>query len=319
MQITNYPYCNTTTDLQRAFKDIETFSGTDTLEGWTATAGQSDTYELLNTGFYGVLWDDGVELTVQTSIADVEANDGSFWYDSTNDYLYLNKIGSGNPSSAVITGAVDDWADLKTTFRNDAMEIVESMLDTKFPRPLPFSSESANSEKYDADIRKCTALITCSEIIRYRSPDNPLADKLENRVWDSETESGILWEYMKGMRAFSFEATKDEYLGNMKSITLDTTSTGRIYTAGNPANTSRYKYRIKCTTAGAVETAIFTVSIDGGLTYSGAYNTYAKFTHIVDGFYVRYEGTFVLNDEWELWAASNKQQTNNQLGSIDLI
>ena len=319
MQITSYPYCNTTTDLQRAFKDIERFAGVDTLDGFTLTSGQSNTYEQLNTGFYGVIYQSGAELTVQTSIANAESNAGSFYYDSTNDILYVHSTNNADPDTHTITGAVDDWSDLKATMRNDAMEIVESMLDVKFPRPLPFSSESANSEKYDVDIRKSTALIACSEIIRYRDPDNPLADKLENRVWDAENESGILWEHSTGTRAFSFEATKDEYLGNMKNITLDSASTGRIYISGNPSKSLRYKYRLKCSTAGVVETAVFTLSIDGGLTYSGSYNTYANYTHITDGFYVRFEGTFVLNDEWELWAATTKSKTNSRLGSIDLI
>ena len=138
-------------------------------------------------------------------------------------------------------------------------------------------------------------------------------------LWDAENESGILWEHSTGTRAFSFEATKDEYLGNMKNITLDSASTGRIYISGNPSKSLRYKYRLTCSTAGVVETAVFTLSIDGGLTYSGSYNTYANYTHITDGFYVRFEGTFVLNDEWELWAATTKSKTNSRLGSIDLI
>ena len=126
-QGSNYPFCNITTDLQLAFKDIEDFAGLDTLTGFTAVSGYDETFSKHNTGYYGVVYEDGIKLTEQTSIATVQANASSFWYDSVNDILYIH-YSDDDPDTHTITAGTEDWNDLKTLCRNDAMEEVTKKL-----------------------------------------------------------------------------------------------------------------------------------------------------------------------------------------------
>lgn len=320
-QASDYPYCNTTSDLSRAFKDIESFEGLDTLDAFTLTSGQSSTYEKYNTGYYGIVYQNGIALTEKTSIATVEGTVSTFWYDSTNNILYVHMDDGADPDTAdTITAAVDDWASLKTTMRNDAMEIVESMLDTQYSRPLPFAANSYNSAQYDSDIRIATALIACSLLIKHRDPSNEMGKELELMVWNFAEDTGILLEYYRHRRAFSFESTKDEFRGNIEAVTYASTSTGKVYLAGNPQLDSRYKYRIKFNTAGVPGTAKFQFSGDGGLNYtsSSSNSTYSNWFHLTGGLYIRCEGTFVLNDEFEITVADSMEEVKSSIGSIRL-
>ena len=323
-QASSWPYCNLTTDLQLAFKDIERYFNKDTLDTFAQASGQSNTYEKRNTGYYGAVWQNGNALTSKTSIADVESNPSSFYYDETNDILYLSMDDGNDPDSApdVIEAATDTWNGFKTTMRNDAQELMESMLDPKYPRPIPFAATSYNSENYDFDIRFSCALLTCYLIISQQDPSNPFAGKLLEKVWNPVKDTGILWEYYIHQKAFSFETTKDEFKGNIEVITYGSSSSGIIYLTGNPDVSLRRKYRIKFTTAGVVETAKFKFSNDGGLTYGSddAYTTYSRWFYFTGGLWIRAEGTFVLNDEWEITVADpDLESVKSQLGSIEIV
>lgn len=448
-QASNYPYCNLTTDLQMAFKDIENFARTDTLTGFELVSGQQSTLLKRNTGYYGAVYENGVSMSVQTSIALVEANAQSFYYDSTNDILYIHpknvttttsissltskvithslgyypitkaynssgvevgfevthdstsqftgvfavaqsgnivysnysnnySIGGAVTSKTIvhnlgyepivqvfdlngkvvdfelddesttqftctfavaqdgtiittrsmtdddfnITAGVDDWNGLKTTMRNDAMEIIESLLDTDYPRPLPFAATSYNSGKYDFDIRHSCALMTCQLIIAHRDPRNALVDFLYKKVWNPIEDTGILWGYHVHRKAFSFETTKDEFLGNVEVILIDTTSTARMFIAGNPQADLRREYRVKITTGGAVETAKFQFSDDGGLNYgtSNAWTTYGNWFHLVNDIWIRFEGTMVANDEWSIVVADEDlEHVQSNVGSMQIV
>lgn len=320
-QVSNYPYCNTTTDLALAFKDIEQFSGRDTIDTFTVVGGQTNTYEKHNTGYFGQVYEDGAALTAKTSIARVEATAGTFWYDSDNDILYVHSTDSADPDTHTIAAAVDDWADLKEKMCNRAMEMMESMLDKQYPRPLPFApvNQAHDGNKYDFDIVNSCAILTCALIVKHRDPENPLGDDLIKSVWNPQEESGVLWEYYTHRRAFSFETTKDAFSGQVENLTLDATSTGRIYLAGMPNQNEilRYPYRVKISTAGVPETAKYQFSSDGGLTYSTTENdTYERFTYLVAGVYIRFEGTFVDDDEWEITFADPRQEINSAIGSV---
>ena len=209
-----FPYCNTTNDLQEVYKDIEKFSGVDTISTFTLTSGNESTYDKRATGFVDIVYEDGVPLTEQTSIANVESNSGSFYYDSTNDILYVHSTDDEDPDTHTITVAVEDWPTFKTKMANAAHQQLENLLDPEYPRPLPFAMSQYNSLNYDEDIRICAALLTCINIMRHRDPNHPDIKVLQDQVWNAEEERGILWEYRKGLRSFSFETTKDQFDGN---------------------------------------------------------------------------------------------------------
>ena len=98
----NKPYCNTTTDFQRVFSSIENYSQRSVVKEWNQASGQSDTYQHEATGYVGMVFDDGLALTIKTSIADVESNVGTWYYDSTNDILYVHQTDAGDPDESTI-------------------------------------------------------------------------------------------------------------------------------------------------------------------------------------------------------------------------
>jgi hypothetical protein len=302
-----YPYCNTTTDLQRVFKDIEKFQGIVTLSGFTLTSGQVNTYQKEFTGNIEKIFEDDIALTEKTSIADVELNAGSWFYDSTNDILYIHSSDSADPDTHTIK-AGEDWDTLKTYMSERAFMQLESMLDPKYPRPLPFAEYQYNSFNYDSDIVEAAALLTCVNIIKYTDPDNPLAEKLFKRVWDVQEDGsvlGILGEYRQGLRAFTFEATKDEFGGNIEVVSRDASSTGIIYVLGEADD--RYNINILIVTGGAVGKATFKYSIDNKDSYSSELTTSFQYIPIIGNLYLKFQGTFVVNDEFLIKTVSDPE------------
>jgi hypothetical protein len=320
-----FPYCNINDDLQSVFPDIEKFQRKDTLVTFGLVSGQTNTYSKTNTGHVGAIWDDGVALTEQTSIANVESNAGSWWWDPTNDILYVHQTGAGDPDTSTIEAhGVGIWSAYKQRWVDRSGEQFEALLDKRYPRPLPFARRSYEGVNYDADIVIAVSLLTCSNIVKARDINNPLWKKLFAQVWDPENDSGIAWEYYKGRRAFSFEATKDEFVGNIKRTVVGTGSSGRIWVAGFGEQTNRRKVAIIITTGGAPGTAIFKYSLDNKTTYTEnvkILNTH-QYQHLADNIYLKFEGTFSITDnadEWELNTLGEESVTNPAgISSVDI-
>jgi hypothetical protein len=86
-------------------------------ENWSVASGQSDTYvqtqspdpSLANLGAHMFrVWEDGTELTQQTSVSDVESTPGSYYVDEGADpvSIYVHPTGSTDPSS---DGKLYEW------------------------------------------------------------------------------------------------------------------------------------------------------------------------------------------------------------------
>lgn len=314
----NFPYCNTGADLQYVFNGIEKFSGIETIETFTATAGQSKTFDKRNTGYVGIVYEDGISLTEKTSIATVEATASTWWYDSTNNILYVHCSDDADPDTHEIK-AGEDWATLKTFYSERAFQQLEGLLDKKYPRPLPFAAEQYNSKNYDADIVEAAARLTCINIIRHSKPDNPLIKTLQDLVWNAEEEKGVIWEYSKGLRTFSFECTADQFNGNIKLISRDVNSTGLIFLAGTGDRSTREKIFIKIVTGGAVETATWKHSTDNKTSWSSETTTSLQYAYLINNIYMKFSGTFVANDEWEVNIAGDPEMlTSPGVRSIKL-
>ncbi|MBC8181493.1 hypothetical protein H8E88_10260 [candidate division KSB1 bacterium] len=318
MGMTN-PYCDTTTDLQYIFSSIEKFSGLETIVTFTATSGQDKTFDKRNTGYVGIVYEDGVALTEKTSIATVQATASTYWYDSTNDILYVHCSDDADPDTHTITVAAEDWNTLKTFMSERAFQQLEGMLDKKYPNPLPFAAEQYNSKNYDADIVEAAARLTCINIIRHRDPDNPLIKTLQDLVWNVKEEKGVIWEYSKGLRTFSFECTADQFNGNIKLISRDAASTGLIFLAGTGDRSNLEKISIKIVTGGAVGTATWKYSRDNQTTWSGTINSSLQYIYLTNNLYMKFSGTFVTDDEWEVNIAGDPEMlTSPGIRSIKL-
>ena len=315
----NFPYCNITTDLQFAYKNIENFNGLDEIQDFALTSGQTNTYQKAFTGYYDSVYDDEVALVEKTSIATVEGTAGTFWYDSTNDILYIHTYNSDDPENSVIEAMTENWNDFKTSKRNDAMEMVEAKLRGFFNTPLPFAKTSYNDESYDFAIRHATALWTCWLIGKHRDPQNETIEDLNLQVWDAEKESGILWDFVNGKSVFSFENSQRDFRGRLERLDSNFTSTGKVYLSGDGKAGEHKKYRIKIDTAGAVETATYKVSDDDGVTYGlTSFKTYFNQSLLIDDIWVRFDGIFELNDEWLIEILGGNDTVTSEIGSLKL-
>ena len=319
-QCSSYPYCNTTTDLQMVFADVEKFNHREALTGFTIVSGQTNTYSYKNPGYIGVCWQDNAALTVRTSVALVENNAGSYYWDSTNDILYVHSTNNADPDTHVIEIAPYDYSDLLEYCRNNAMEELESYLDPGYPRPLPFARNSYNSAKYDTDIIRACAMITVRQIIESVNPGSPLIKTYWDRVYSEIEPFGLLYQHRLGSRKFSFEPTKDDFDGRLECLTLDATSSGLVRLHGKGHSEQHKLYRLKIDTAGAVETATYKLSNDNGLSwYSTLRPTYYAPQYITSGIWARFEGVFVTDDEWLIEIFGTDEVVKSDVFSIKLM
>ena len=310
-----FPYCNIDDDLQSVYKDIEKFQGLDELSTFVLTSGQTNTFEKINTGHIGIIYDDGLALAEQNSIANVESNAGSWWWDPDVNKLYVHQTGAGDPDTSVILAqGVGIWKDFKQKIADRSFQQLDSMLDRKYPTPLPFARRSYEGVNYDADILVSAAYLICSNIIRYRDPDDPLWQTFKNMVWNTTPgeEGGIIWEHMNGIRTFSFESTQDQFDGNLQRKVKTSGSSGYIRLAGRGNRANKRKVAIIITTEGAPGTAIYKYSADEKTNFTENLNVLAggQYQHIIDDIYLAFEGTFKVLDEWELTVIGDEVITN---------
>jgi succinate dehydrogenase flavin-adding protein (antitoxin of CptAB toxin-antitoxin module) len=78
-----------------------------TLSGFTLTGGQTYTYEITvdERGLtFDDVWEDGISLSEKSSIATVEANDGSWWWDPSVKKLYVHASDDTDPDTHFMEG-----------------------------------------------------------------------------------------------------------------------------------------------------------------------------------------------------------------------
>jgi len=306
-------YCNKS-DLQNAYGKIEDFHRLETLTDWTSSG---DNYIKRGTGTVSLVTEDEVDLTEKTSTT---LSVGEWYYDGTNDILYIRCADDGVPSTHTIKFQSITWDDLTDYAIGWASGHLESMITRGgFQRPIPKSSLSFdfNSTGWDADIVNSCAKLACVKIIRRNEPESELADKLYNDVWNDEEQSGIIWNYINGNFRFTFEPTKQDFIGQL--IPISESTSGRVYLTGYGHASQNYILRVKVTTAGDVETAKFDVSSDDGQSYdtTDVYTQY-YYQRLIDSLYIRFEGTFAENDEWQIKIRPDVEENRASVGNITI-
>jgi len=188
-----------------------------------------------------------------------------------------------------------------------------------FQRPIPKSTLGMdyNSTGWDSDIVVACAKLACVYIIRRNEPESGLADKIYSEVWDDETQSGMIWNYINGNFRFSFEPTKQDFVGQVIPVTESTT--GRIYLVGTTHASQNYTARVKITTAGKVETAKFDFSYDDGQTYTlqDVFTQY-YYQQLFEDVYIRFEGEFSEDEEWKIKLRPDVEENRSSVGNITI-
>lgn len=302
-------YCNINSDLKDVLSNVETYHRKTTLTGFVLSSGS--VYKLADTGYISMVLQDKIQLTAGSNTS---PSAGEFYYHEDTDTLYLHATGSVAPNTVTIQGAVD-WDAYKTKCRNDAQEMLEGYLSSKFAVPfqkIPDPVVSYNSRDYDYWIRRATAILTCYLIVDRVNTDMNTADELLLKVdnpkdnnFDNEQPEGIVQRILSGEITLRTQKTARLTGGWNVYDTLDSASTGVLELEGAYTGSYEEIWRVQIDTAGAPGTATYKFSGDGGTTFSETLQVTRTANDnqrvcLTDGVYARFSGTFVLNDYFDI-------------------
>ena len=305
-------YCS-----ERDLKDIYPgLSGFDTkirVYNWQTT-GTSNLYLARNSGLITQLFSDGEDLgDAEANSGVVDAN-GEWYYDSNLDTVYYFDSATA-PNDRVMESG-EDWATLKTRQIRNASRYLESKIDGRLSREIWKDREG----EYPYIIKRTTALIAVTFLVRADDPANPVAD-----AFMEEADSNIE-QLNSGSIQLPNAVTYDSSKGVIRDCTYTSGSVRPVKTRGRYSGT----YDL-------VKISIGT----GGVLGTATYNVYAKdstklkndqivteevitgdYQSVAGGLQIRFAGSTdssvaTANNEWEIELyGSGEQVSNTGLGVI---
>ena len=218
-------YSNITTDLIAVVPDLDVYDQKKLLTNWAVFT--SNKY-YTQSGFVSQLYMNGNELgSAQANLAALTENN-EWFYDSGPDITYVYNS-SNSPNEDRMEAGVD-WETLKTRINNEAAERIRSFVPFPIVSRKGVGTASASSRDYDWIIIKSNALLTCSSLVRPLNQE--LADELEKRVIDAETELGLLDQLVAGKYRLWNQGERQKQL---RVISANGSTTGDIVDVrGNP-------------------------------------------------------------------------------------
>jgi len=297
------------TDLTLFCPEVEKYQNRELIDGFTLTTGQTVVYKKVGLGQVNMVFENGAQLTVKTSIATVAATAATWWYDSNTDALYIHTTASVDPEAYTIeTG--EDWDGLKTAMRNEAEDFIDSVLSPKYSVPLaPRAVQHHHTNLYDTVIRRVCALITCSYVARRENPNDPLGVAWFKEAYYTNPEVGeqlgLLQQILEGDIALQNQTSARE-TGSWNVIAVGSNTATQYPILRGGYNGTEYKHwKFMIDTAGAVGTATWKVSYDGGTTYDlTLQDTYdatedERRFYVTNGVWVEWPSTtYAKDDTW---------------------
>jgi hypothetical protein len=307
-------YCS-----ERDLKDIYPgLSGFDTkirVYNWQTT-GTSNLYLARNSGLITQLFSDGEDLGDAEANSGVVNANGEWYYDSNLDTVYYFDSATA-PNDRVMESG-EDWATLKTRQIRNASRYLESKIDGRLSREIWKDREG----EYPYIIKRTTALIAVTFLVRADDPANPVAD-----AFMEEADSNIE-QLNSGAIQLPNAVTYDSSKGVIRDVTYTSGSIRPVKTRGRYSGTYDL-VKIKIGTGGALGTA--------------TYNVYAKdstklkndqvvteevitgdYQSVAGGLQIRFAGSTdssvaTANNEWEIELyGSGEQVSNTELGAIHM-
>ena len=236
-------YC-TAADLVKVFADIASYDRKITLPEYDFTTYAANIYQLTDAGSVAQLYIDGAVGTQETSIAVLLAH-GHWYYDATADTLYVYL--DATPTSYRIQAAPETWETAVTNAITDASDYLESLLDIRYPRPIPKTDGA-----YDYAIVRATALLACVDLVQATDPQAPVLPGLREQLWN-DTGTGLLDRLGRGEIKLGWELTASD-AGQIAGRVLSTGTTG-YPTAPQGIGTTEYDQEIIEIVTGATITA----------------------------------------------------------------
>lgn len=252
-------------------------------------------------------------------------SNGDWLYDSNNDFVIL-KYGS-DPNDLITESGVDVATLIDDILENASQEL-NTMLDARFPTPIPkaflYSADPSNdAPQYDPIIVRATCYIASANLIRANDPLSDEAQRFYELVTNADG-TGLLDEVNSGKRKLNFEIDKTDKSGNI----IEVTRTGTMYLVETYGNYGGGLYdRIQCicsTTGGVYGTAKIDIKTYNGTQLYGTTQSDVIVTGglqaITGGIYARWEGnSMTVGDRWDIEVrGSGLQQSNSAVRSIPI-
>lgn len=323
-------YCNITTDLQNVFSRIEEYQGREIVENWVVDSAPNNLYKKTGTGYLSAVYVDGSAFDLHaTKAALLEQEEGAY-YDSNEDALYIITDGGNDPDNHTVEVGID-WADFKEDMRDKAQQIMDAYLNNSYVTPLiPRSRQLHDTSNYEYPIVEATACITCALIMQRTAPDDPNARELMRRAWNANPEigedKGIINKLVDGDMMLQDQISPRE-IGSWNIYPYASNSIDfSPIIIGKYSGSTYLKVRVQIDTAGAVGTATFKLSWDGGTNWDLTLQKTADADNdtyrmsIGNGLYLYFPAaTYGLNDYWdvELFPGSDTADIT-KIGSIRL-
>mgnify|MGYP001181469583 FL=1 len=297
-------FCNTTTDLQGIESNIDAYDRKRLVQNWQAYSGS--VYVAYNVGFISMAYVEGKELTMCSSLADVNAADEAY-YDSDTDALYVYSL---IDPDEVVYEASEDWATVKQRVVNEQADHIRSFINRPIFKRTKAEDQGAASRNYDFVLINANAGLACAALISSQDPDKAM-EIYERYI--SPDGDGMLDRLKRGDYALWHEATNELNEGRVVPVSVNASSTGYI------ADTKVYALpkvdyddvRVKITqagtfTSGSASSVKYSVYIknDDGLAMMNVVEDEVingDYQSLAYGMEIRWsEGVYTLNDEYSI-------------------
>ena len=301
MATSTFKYCSQR-DVKDVYPNIDEADDKVVIRNFTTTD-TANQYQANNTGLITQLFIDGVE---GTSVSDSPDANYEFNYSSSTDSVQL--FLTSDPNESLIE-AGEDWATLiDRMIVNCSMEL-SSMLDARFPRPIPKAfqyaeaTDGSDTPEYDYIVKRATALLVAHHLLIAKDPTSEIAEKLMFEVTNSEG-SGIVDRLNEGRMKLAFEIDSTDQSGDI----VEVTRAGSMYlveTIGSWIGALYDRIKIKCSVAGAYGVCKVDVYALGNNKIAGSQilDDYLITGGLqeINGLYFRFEGNSMsVDDEWHV-------------------
>jgi len=225
-------YCNA--NLKRYYSNIDQYDTKKTLTyDWEVHSGNVDVYA--DSGSVTKLYRNGVDLGNAQASAVACVADGNWFYDSDSDSLYCYNTNDAIDYEFQV--APFDWADAKTNAITNGANWLESMLDGRFPRPLPRNADGT----FDYILQQANGILACIILVRQTDPTAPIIESLMSQVLN-DNNTGLLDLLNAGKIKLGFEITREGAF--LSDGATDEETTGYIEGITGVPNTTYDKFKM---------------------------------------------------------------------------
>jgi len=226
-------YC-TATNLVEHFARIDDYDLKINLDDFRFVQHAGNTFKLQNSGSVLNLYLQGEDQGAAVANVGALSSDYDWVWVEAEDCLYILFATGDDPTDTTwkIQGSPLDSADAKTAAIAHASEMLESILDSRIPKPIPKTKQGKTAGvQYDYWIVMSCALLACWHLVRSSSPESEDVELLQKQIGTviggaegGFQERGIIDKLNDGSIKLSFELTRsDKHWTDEISVGSDTT------------------------------------------------------------------------------------------------